>query len=625
MNLTDLFAEFLQVYSDPEDLLPALSQRMLDRVADASSEELTGALHCLWRLTRHITRETCWSQVIWERREGGMRLEEMSLREEIRDSLFDFAPRQAEAASEGDGEPKRRRPSAPTPLPATIDQYVLSYHPQGDPIGGALPRVESYEFEDGVKRYWYLYQDIEGPWSQDHFKALEVLTKALARRVGDSDEFWAVLGPIQDALDYDDPNGYEDKIEGGRYRLVCDRIKTNTADLYDYWLSLSAEDDEDDRRKTVERMIRYIRGATAAECEEFFHGLDFAPGRPFGELIEGDWPIADKLWQTITQKSDLSLWLLARAGFYYWHSSATHRGSSLALAALGAASERIEWMAWHGLPPFLPFWAAAREAANEQLWEFSAHCLNRALVDVALYAPALEEEEVSKAEEFRFDLRFVGELVLRLREDIAAGVIPLRKCVALAAEMSRASAFDEWTHLRRALDDLVRRLGVRFEPETATLRHSLGQELVRRLEKNSWDGLMAAEFAWDRRDGVSMASHFRNAVEYEWQKRIGDLLSRAGATYQQRLELGKILHWLLGRAKADAADGRALLEKELGTSNHLVQPRFLIRSIRMNDLMNTIRHAAGEPDRSQCEGLRRELLEGGMLRAWLEAVQVRAG
>src|SRR5207249_431467 len=112
---------------------------------------------------------------------------------------------------------------------------------------------------------------------------LKCLTEAAYDRMTDLPMFWAVLGPIYDALNPLDPEGFKDTIRQG-----------------EDWLLLSRQED-DERLETFDAMLEYVERAPGPELEAFFEALDnvdsdsSAPGRSL--------PDPEKLWITIVKRT----------------------------------------------------------------------------------------------------------------------------------------------------------------------------------------------------------------------------------------------------------------------------------------------------------------------------------
>lgn len=159
---------------------------------------------------RHITRETCWQQLAPAIRQ------DPNLREDIRNFLREEDARQewiddldqewVSLVGELGREGERR-----SELVAVMRKLCA------DGPERHLPALESYGYDN-----WF-----DAGTAQDRFRErfpfLCRLTQALQPMLEDEPVFWAILGPVQDALSFDCMQGFEPRISSARQDFLHTR------------------------------------------------------------------------------------------------------------------------------------------------------------------------------------------------------------------------------------------------------------------------------------------------------------------------------------------------------------------------------------------------------------------
>jgi hypothetical protein len=246
--------------------------------------------------------------------------------------------------------------------------------------------------------------------------------------------------------------------------------------------------------------------------------------------------------------------------------------------------------------------------------------VNAALLDLALHAPFLADDELRLVEEQRFDVRFLPELCLRLKEERQSGRVPTRECVQLALESVRDSHLAPSTDVVRALEYIGRAVEIQKVEAGEVVIKVIGADVRQNMLQETWDMLLGAELAWLSQDYTAMGVHYRRALEHEWRTRTPASLMRFVRSPRDRMGLGEIMH-VLRNALTGGTIGRATVIQELGPTNPLLRGDVLWRITDICDtFLNEAAHVRGL-DRSQGDALRGQLLADGLLRTWLSSVQ----
>jgi hypothetical protein len=259
-----------------------------------------------------------------------------------------------------------------------------------------------------------------------------------------------------------------------------------------------------------------------------------------------------------------------------------------ALIALGQLCKGDCFEFWK-IPPFLPLWVAARTAAAEENWTLAALCLKRALVDIVVFADALNPAQEAEVHSFAFDPRFIKDLYLRLR-DTPGPAAQLRLAFRLALHSVRASPLYQWSQLFFVLLEVARRLGVRRTDESL-LAHILGDTLYSRIDSKTRGLLADAEAGWLSQQEVLdktvdyglIGLAYRCAIENEWRTRLGSRLHRLDSGIDPaRPTLGEMLRFFkTPRILPGQQLLRAVLADTVSRDSRLFDQAFLQRTSRL--------------------------------------------
>jgi hypothetical protein len=179
---------------------------------------------------------------------------------------------------------------APRRVQEWITDFIRAAY-GGDPVQDRLPSEHAYWAER-----WYDW-DFNGA-ADTVFEALSVLATTLAPRFAHLPLFWAVLGPVYDALFADHSEGFAHGIMRSRTLLVDLLIKENAADAYDYWLLLqrvSDDGDDDGREDATDQLLGYLTSASSEDVEAFFTALDLKSVTNLA--AERSWPNIEQFWK----------------------------------------------------------------------------------------------------------------------------------------------------------------------------------------------------------------------------------------------------------------------------------------------------------------------------------------
>ncbi|MFZ1061624.1 MAG: hypothetical protein WAP47_20820 [Candidatus Rokuibacteriota bacterium] len=613
-------------------VIPELAAEILSSGQRAANEEIEKALHVLWRLMRHVSRKDCWWALRIEREDAE---HDPRLRPEVRDYFArrPLNPRIRDA--------RRRRRENPEEVLRDVMEHGKTFfealdslhaegqrihgaisalsgemHGEADPMGAHLPSVET--LEDSADEFWFYSADVDIQL-QERFGLLSQLTEALRPRIGSAALFWATLGLVQDAISYAEPQGFEEEIEEGRREILRERGQSGMADLWDYWLWLAAETTEATRQKIFERMLEYVKEASTAEIETFFNRLDLAEP----EVAERALPDPDKLWAAILQRqaSDLSRELLARGGLYYWRSSERHYGQPLALAGLGIRCE--ECPEWWDIPPPLPLWVAARDAAQHQSWLLARDCFNRSLLDFGAWALLRRTHwRGERIEQFHFDLDFVREIHAR-----QGSAETTRRCLHVAWRVLEATKLEQNSNLWRTLRQVEGSLGIQDVGTEIKLVDLLGEDLWGQLQPRTRFILVWAECLWTFTEEQAAAEEYapigveyRRAIEIEWQRHrelvVGPWLEEFGKGTRSIGRTDRSIGAMLRVRQKFKVESRDKTLETFGHDSPLLDAKFVGHANQVWRDLNSAAHGEGW-DREKCLRVRAELLREGMLKALL--------
>ncbi len=624
--------ELLQLLTDESSTsIPhELRDQLLAAVADAPIQEIDRSLYRLWLLMRHISREYCWTSV------AASRKDDAAVRSEIRQFLTqrdaerrrgrELAEQQMPSLLAGGLNRLRQCLLGPDELSREITQLSATLHGGTDPLTHYLNYPKAY-MDDS----WFPVGWVD---QTDRFDRARYLLDRLAVtthcRIGDSPVFWAVLGPIYDALNPADPEGFEDRITQGENWLLRSLVNQGRADLWDYWM-LFRRQETDEGVATFDRMLDYVEHAPWRELEAFFSALENvnSDALPLEHLL----PDAGKLWTRIIRRAQVqpvtvvdtvvdvvdgySLQLLGRGGLYFWETSLRHRGPSIALAAFGLALEGDVMLSFHDfeIPAFLAFWAAARDAAEEHHWKFAMCCFERAVLDVRIFASSIMtgrwREEIDV---FTYDLHFVNDLLDRLDGESTER---LKIVLYSAIDALQAANVPVESTLRLKLEHLGHRLHVDRLADSVRLSLTIGPSLWRALDPNTREILLDAEAFWRTRSFSAVGNYYRRALEHEWRIRLAAGLRSLDPELSFDPAVGEMLHVI---QRCTKSIGHALLTKVLSRKSELLNPLFVKRALGLVEFLNRASHAVGF-DQADCASLRMVLLDQGMLKDLFEAVR----
>ncbi len=594
----------------------------------AQPAEIEESLNFLWPLMRHVTREACWLHIEADEKENPR------LRAEIREF---FSAREAESeqarpiVEEAVAHPEKMMDGL-----RGIFEYVEEWsrfwnhvtechaalHEGKDPLLAWLPQPEF-----SGRHFWFDAEQANERFDEV-FEVLAGLTHEIEPEVGGTVAYLAVLGPVHDRLRWDDPEGFGEPIQAAREEFLRRRCGEDRADLFDHWLLVTTYGERATRREDLEWFADHLRVAEMAELRAFFEAMDsevypeVLPEREFSGLD------LERLWRQIIGREDATREVLGRAGFYYWHTSEHHNGPWKTLSALGlcgGADSRWEVL------PFSAFWAAARDAAAMGKWDIARDCLNRALLGLAMFAPAVNrggwltsgERFRDQVERFHWDARFIEEIDRRF-SDGSLERSP-QFFLYLALQGLANAKVDEMLPARLVLERLGQRLGAWRVGDEVSMARVLGEEL--------WDGLLPqaralllaaeAHWRWSEREGgrmwAAVGTAYRNAIETEWRFRIGKEIAEVTGIPVERLTLGEMLRWVRKDCSVmRQAAMRALLTEE----SELFDAGFLMEATGVTGRwLNPDAH--GGLDRNDTEALRRTMLDSALLGRFLRAVQPR--
>jgi hypothetical protein len=632
-----------------------LLARLVARIREAPEAEIQLGLHALWPFTRHITREE-WLRTLsyelekipaapplrddaqqWMHQWGIEReaalpwvLENLpQITTSIRDRRQQVQDTE-DAAAEGTAYlTPGHNVAAVQEVPAVNEGQSARQDPV-DPLARYLPPTDDYYDTS----FWYSTD------SQDYLysacSALIAIMTEVRTRVSEDSLFWGVLGRVYEPFAHENPAELEDKIEAAESEVLALRVREGQADLLDYMNYFEEYRGAGDPslESEYDSLLAAVEEASPAECEALFPKLERleydpnrrSPPRPAEESL----PIADRLWETILAKPGLSVGLLARAGLFYWLSRDPTRAPTLALVALGRACEGECFEFWR-VPPFLPFWAAAHDSANEAAWDLAALCWKRALVDLTLFSGALEAERMVQVDSFPFDARFVREIYAKDTEPSAE---PLgRLALSVALEALRRNEIDEWSQLYLVLQEVSRRLGVKGAP--GALPSTLGGRLHAQIHEHTRELLEEAESSWaseeqrlySGQDYAVIGWTYRCAIENEWRERLGQrislLLGRDGRPlHPKRATLGEMLR-AFGRLH-ESGQIRQRFADSVADNSRLFDELFLRRAQGLvDDYLNEASHRQRYIDRNNCTVMRALLFDDRLLHDLLVCVQPR--
>src|SRR5262249_25033356 len=148
-------------------------------------------------LLRHLRCEDCWLRVVdaippatairrdifeyiyGARSEGAEAPEDDECAEPLQTATRDADTSGTDPRRSGNTA--KGRMHEPRPIPEAIDQFVRSYHVDGDPVARTLPDVLEHDLDAAPARF-LRYGDFELHWSDVQFSALVTLTRALYPR-----------------------------------------------------------------------------------------------------------------------------------------------------------------------------------------------------------------------------------------------------------------------------------------------------------------------------------------------------------------------------------------------------------------------------------------------------------
>lgn len=488
--LSSLFEEVLSFLTESEPPPEQLSHRILSRLAEASPAEIEEGLHVLWRFTRHLTRQDCWKHL------PAAVLNDSGLRHEIRMYLTTATRRpqapptgdHGDVTEGGDTQPEGEHPpelelpaAAPEPLPDEADDVrkkLLEYLPD---------------------QYWYLEDHFFATADPNEYPGCLRLTfdlfskiaASLRERYGAGPLFWGVLGSIEDARCYQDPEGFATETrQGWRYALTS-RVRGGHADLWDHWLALDANAPGDAKAAAFDLFMDRVEVATTAEIESLLRAID-STEEDLVDSIKTVLPDPDRLWASILERRDLTGILLTNAGKYYWDTSTEPPTGGLPLAALAVDP--------FGPPaPFMYLWEAARVEArsgNERP-ELTLCCLKLALFDLTRHAPSLREGELlERVSDYQWEPTFIRDIASRMFEranDASIHLLLLRTRTAL-----HRNHVDRFSRVSMTITTLVETLGAPRVAATNQLAADIGPALWGSLAAETKDALTSAVEVWKK-------------------------------------------------------------------------------------------------------------------------------
>jgi hypothetical protein len=572
---------------------------ILAHLSECDPEDACEGLHELWPLMRHVTREDCWALLPPDARRSP------NLRPEIR-AFFDRPPMKTpEAVHEywAESEGERRQ----------LESFARSAREACDAgLEAHLPRLEWHDSDrDSLLDPREASRRFKGGSS-----SLLLLAPRVEVLVGESDEFWGMLGPVRDALHPEHPEGWENRIAGCRLAGLRRRLVAGTAEVLDLWLLFLAFDAEW-RNRAEARLLEIAAQTPTPALEDFLTNLSLVDDRADPVAPEQALREPDRLWNLVLERPDLSQRLLARAGEYYWDRSGFRDGPALPLAALACV---------HALHPEVGeevaelLLAAFENAVASEKRQLALDCLNRGLMYLA------------------FDARR-GLLTPRALDRVQLNLDSLWATVGRAWDLRRCSPrIPLWyalegvngtaiadSRLVGELREMGRRLNVQAVGVAAELEQTLGSELWRHLDEETRALLVLADTYWHalesrfiRSDDYGVVGvHYRRAIEHEWRRRLGavpglDPTGTLGELTTKLRELNPI--------------GRAFLADYVGDCSPILNPQFLddMRRQLIHRYLNPSAHSQGLR-REDCENLRTRLLRERQLQRILNAVQPLPG
>jgi hypothetical protein len=570
---------------------------VLRSVTSADEGEVRAALEVLWPLTRSVTREECWELLSLDDQD------QTCLREEIRAHL-DGSPQRDEALK-GLAEAWRQRDDRESRLSAMVEAARAltgggpeRHLPPASSIDTSVqtPRAVAVRFRRG-------------------FPVLRRLCELVAPLLASDRMFLAVLGPVHDALCWRNPQGFAEEIKEARVALIDRRLRDARADLYDAWQWFRSRTDEEEQLEASDAVLDVAERTPINELEAFFSWWAYDDDDEDEAIVipEVLLPDPERLWLRILRRPGISRDLFARAGEFFWETSADRRGPAEALAALALRWEtdfdfaEITWAV---------FWKAFEDAAERARWDLAVDCLNRALVHIGGRARVNAEDLASQLDKYRPSIDHLEETCLRFFDDREHSPRVLLSWAWDA--MAQTPALSE-SRLGRGLRRVRGIAPIQTGEPWRALPEKLGHDLWTRLDTNTRVLLHQAEELWVATEGGTLLSEeygligaaFRRAVEYEWRVRLQGVPGLSGD------ELGRMIRDL----REFGPIGWGMVRQRFGASSALTSQQFLGEAQTFcAQWLNPGAHGT-VLDRGWAEELRRQLWVQGRLHDLLSAVQ----
>jgi hypothetical protein len=629
MTLQEALADWMRrSSSDDAERTSLIENVVLQSAATAGAAEALDALEVLWPLTRSLTRQACWELMPRDA------VDERVVRPEIRRHLRraeDHAQTIEMARGAWEEERRARRAYERTlSESARTVRDLLGAGPERHLPPARASALPAPTPPDTAERF------------RRDFPFLARLAQALAPTVGTEVVFVAVLGPVQDALSWRDPEGTAAEIDLARLTLLGDHVRTGKADLRDTWQWFRRTMSPDAERAFVEAAER----APFAELEMFFDWWiydeddttdDEGDDEDSEELDAGEDTDADdetdqdddgsveiipellladpeRLWLRLLRRPGISLELLDRAGEFFWEFSAHGRGPADALTALAV---RWELDVDEVGDAWVLFWKAFEDAAESGRWAFAIANLDLAFWQLGAMA--------------RIDPAAVGEQLEERRPDLEHVAEGCRRSIEARPGSRRFLLWWAWSGMDRsglrdsALGRTLRRavqaghLAAAGPPDE--LPEKLGSALWERLDDETRLLLEQADALWtaselgilDGGDYGLVGAHVRRAIAHEWRVRLRGIAGVSGE------ELNDMIQALLDMGPAEWSTIR-----ERWDTGSRLRDRAFLRSAQAfwSEWLDPPVRGEGN-GRPRGQAFREQLWDRGWLKDLLGAVQLR--